>query len=322
MNFKSLILAAAVALSFQTASAADIKLVDGIAAVADGAVITHKDVRKAMATAKASLPKNAQVDDAELRSQVLSQLINRTLMIEAGKRRNISVGNAEIDAALQQLAAERKTNVDGLYAAAAKDGLSRAALRREIADGIIMQRVQQQAVMQNARVSEAEIDAMIARASEQGIALPEGAPIRQYRAQHILLKGESANALAAAESGIRKLYDQARSGADFAMLARQFSQDGSAAAGGDLGWFTDGQMVPEFEHAVHTLKAGQVSRPVKTQFGWHIIKLTDVRDAGTPEERRRNAVRQFIAEKKTEQATIELLKQLHEGAFIDIRGVR
>lgn len=78
-------------------------------------------------------------------------------------------------------------------------------------------------------------------------------------------------------------------------------------------------MVPEFESAVHKLKPGQVSAPVRTQFGWHIIKLNEVREAGTPEERQRNAVRQYISEQKTQQATTQLLRDLHNGAYVDIR---
>ena len=143
--------------------------------------------------------------------------------------------------------------------------------------------------------------------------------MRQYNAQHILIKADSDNAAAAAESTIRKIYAQARSGADFAGLARQYSQDGSAANGGDLGWFSDGMMVTPFEDAVHKLKPGQVSAPVRTQFGWHIIKLNDIRESGTPEERQRNAVRQYISQQKAQQATTNLLRELHSSSFVDIR---
>ncbi|MFC3874362.1 peptidylprolyl isomerase [Neisseria musculi] len=317
MNFKPLMLAAALGFALQTAPAAEIKQVDGIAAVAGSEVITQRDVRQGMAEARSRLGKN--VNEAELRTQVLQQLINQSLIVQAGKRRNITAGNAEIDAALSDIAQSRRTTIEGLYAQAAQRGVSKAAVRRSVADSIITQKVRQQAVMQQSRVSDAEIDSMIAHAKQQGAALPQGEPLRQYRAQHILLKAENANAAKAAESGIRKIYNQARSGNDFAALARQYSQDGSAAGGGDLGWFSDGQMVPEFENAVHSLKPGQISRPVRSQFGWHIIKLNDVREAGTHEERQREAVRQYIARQKAEQATANLLKELHENAYVEIR---
>ncbi len=89
----------------------------------------------------------------------------------------------------------------------------------------------------------------------------------QRRARHILVKTE-----AEANAVLKTL----KSGADFAKLAREKSVDPSAANGGDLGWFTKGQLVPQFEHAVFSMQKGRTSGIVKTQFGFHIIKLEDV----------------------------------------------
>lgn len=305
MKIKTLMGAAVVGLALGGAQAADVKPVDSIAAVAGSEVITRSQLDNAVAAARRSLPKGTKTADAELRRQVLAQLVNRALIVQAGKRRNIGASEAEIDAVLAQ---NGRKNAG-------------AAERRSIGDALIAEKVRQQAVMQNARVSDAEVDSLIARAKQQNIVLPQGEAMRQYRAQHILVKadGSNANAAAAAESSIRKIHSQARSGADFAALARQHSQDGSAQAGGDLGWFSDGTMVSEFESAVHKLKPGQISAPVRTQFGWHIIKLNEVRDAGTPEERQRNAVRRYIAEQKANQAESGLLQELHRGSFVEVR---
>ena len=304
MTLRPLMLAALLGLSLPAAHAADIKLSDGIAAVVGNEVITKRQVARAEAAARKNLPKGTQIGADELRQQVLAQMVNQSLIVQAGKRRNIQASEAEIDAVIARNPALKNAT---------------KAQRREIGDTIIMEKVRQQAVMQNSRVSEAEIDSFLAQAQKQGVTLPEGAPMHQYRAQHILLKADTENAAKAAESSIRKIYTQARSGADFGTLARQYSQDGSASAGGDLGWFGDGVMVPEFESAVHKLTAGQVSAPVRTQFGWHIIKLNEVREAGTPEERQRNAVRQYISEQKAQQATTTLLRELHNGTYVDIR---
>ncbi|MDO4878310.1 MAG: peptidylprolyl isomerase [Neisseria sp.] len=316
---KTLISALVLALVFQSAPAADIKNVDGIAAVVGDGVITMRQFNSALAAAQRSIPAAKRPAEAELRRYVLSQLVNQSLIVQAGRRRGLSATEAEVDAALAHAAAERRTTVEKLYAEAARDGLDKAALRRETADGLVAEKVRQQAILPHARVSEAEVDAALARAKQQGIALPEGEPVRQYRAQHILIKAEKEAAQVSAEAVIRKIRTQAAAGKDFGQLAREYSQDGSAAQGGDLGWFGEGVMVPEFESAVQKLKKGQISQPVKTQFGWHLIKLTDVRDTGSKEERRRNAVRQYIIQQKTEQATTQLLEQLHEGAYIDIR---
>ncbi|WP_416191516.1 peptidylprolyl isomerase [Neisseria sp. CCUG12390] len=304
MNVKPLMLAVVLGLSLNAAHAADVKASDSIAAVVDNDIITQRQVSQAVAEARRNLPKGTKVADADLRQQVLAQMVNQTLIVQAGKRRNIQASEAEIDAVIAQTPSLKNAN---------------KRVRREIGDSIIVEKVRQQAIMENSRVSDSEVTSFINRAQQQGVTLPEGEPLRQYNAQHILLKADSDNAAAAAESSIRKIYAQARSGADFAGLARQYSQDGSAANGGDLGWFSDGMMVTPFEDAVHKLQPGQVSPPVRTQFGWHIIKLNDIREAGTPEERQRNAVRQYISQQKAQQATTNLLRDLHSSSFVDIR---
>ena len=96
---------------------------------------------------------------------------------------------------------------------------------------------------------------------------------REFNASHILLESEE---------DARQVLDELQAGADFAELAMERSTGPSGPNGGDLGWFGLGQMVPEFENAVAGLKKGQVSDPVQTQFGWHVIILNDVRDGSVP----------------------------------------
>lgn len=90
----------------------------------------------------------------------------------------------------------------------------------------------------------------------------------EFRASHILVKDQ-----AAAE----RLYERVRKGESFASLAHQYSTCPSKSKGGDLGWFSEGQMVASFEAAVRKMSVGAISRPVRTQFGWHIIKKTGAR---------------------------------------------
>ncbi|HMO70303.1 MAG TPA: peptidyl-prolyl cis-trans isomerase [Paracoccaceae bacterium] len=102
----------------------------------------------------------------------------------------------------------------------------------------------------------------------------DAAPATEYHAAHILVDSEEKAA---------DLKAQVEGGADFAVLAREHSTDpGSGARGGDLGWFGLGQMVKPFEDAVVALEPGQVGGPIQTQFGWHIIRLTETRLAAVP----------------------------------------
>ena len=120
-------------------------------------------------------------------------------------------------------------------------------------------------------VAEAVTDATIQAAYDAKY--KGSAPLIEYHASHILV---------ATEEQAKDLKVQLDGGADFAELAKANSTDGSAAGGGDLGWFGPGMMVKPFEDAVIALQPGQVSAPVQTQFGWHLILLAETRDAAAP----------------------------------------
>ena len=87
----------------------------------------------------------------------------------------------------------------------------------------------------------------------------------EFRASHILVKDQGK---------AEEIYNRVKNGESFASLAHQYSTCPSKEKGGDLGWFKEGQMVPPFEHAVRKMSTGSISKPVRTQFGWHVIKKT------------------------------------------------
>lgn len=120
-------------------------------------------------------------------------------------------------------------------------------------------------------VADAVTDAAVQAAYEKIVA--DFKPAAEWNAAHILVQSEDK---------AKELKTEIDGGADFAEVAKANSSDGSAASGGDLGWFGAGQMVPEFETAVQGLQKGQVSDPVKTQFGWHLVKLIDTRETSAP----------------------------------------
>lgn len=131
-------------------------------------------------------------------------------------------------------------------------------------------------------------------------------PQTEWNASHILVDSEEkATELKAEIDG----------GADFAEVAKANSSDGSAASGGDLGWFGTGQMVPEFETAVQELENGQVSQPVQSQFGWHLVKLVDTRDTTAPTI---DEARPQIENQLSQQALGAKLSELREAADVVI----
>jgi peptidyl-prolyl cis-trans isomerase C len=112
---------------------------------------------------------------------------------------------------------------------------------------------------------------------------------------------------------------QARAGADFAELAKKHSADGSAQQGGDLNFFTKGQMVPQFDQAAFAMKPGQISDIVTTQFGYHIIKVTDHRPASTvPFEQVSGRIKDFLTEQQKQQKADAFIQSLKQKAKIEV----
>lgn len=130
-------------------------------------------------------------------------------------------------------------------------------------------------------------------------------PEVELRARHILVK---------TEAEARDVVEKVHRGEDFAELAKTTSTGPSKTQGGDLGYFTKGQMVKEFEEAAFALKPGDVSEPVKTQFGWHVIKIEDKREKGAPPF---DSVKDRIMAALVQQKTQETIKNLRDKAKVE-----
>jgi peptidyl-prolyl cis-trans isomerase SurA len=147
-----------------------------------------------------------------------------------------------------------------------------------------------------------------------------GAPVQQSHARHILIK---VTPTVSAYDARRKLVELKErldnKAAKFEELARLFSNDGSAAKGGDLGWLFPGDTVPEFETAMNALKPGEVSAPVETSFGFHLIEVLERKSEDLSKEKQRNAARQAIRERKLEEATEDWQRQVRDRAYVEFR---
>ncbi len=143
--------------------------------------------------------------------------------------------------------------------------------------------------------------------------------IRQTHARHILIK---VNELVPDAEGKRKLEvlkERLDNGADFAELAKLNSNDLSASKGGDLGWLYPGDTVPEFEKAMDGLKINEISQPVRSQFGWHLIQLLERRVGDATAERQRQIARLALRERKADEAYQDWLRQMRDAAYVEYR---
>ena len=153
---------------------------------------------------------------------------------------------------------------------------------------------------------------------EAGLLLPSATT--QSRVRHILLRPGPQLTEAAALDRLDALREQVLAGrADFATLAREVSQDGSAAQGGDLGWASPGMFVPEFEQAMNLLAPGAVSEPLVSRFGVHLIQLQERRQVPTTQREQREAVRNLLRERKLDEAFPLWAQDLRGRAYVELR---
>lgn len=147
------------------------------------------------------------------------------------------------------------------------------------------------------------------------------AQVQQTRARHILIKTSEVVSDADARRRLVDLRERVvQGGASFADLARIHSADLSASKGGDLGWIYPGDTVPEFEQTMDALKPGELSQPVQSPFGWHLILVEDRRVQDVSDERKRGAARNALRERKSDEAYQDWLRQLRDRAYVEYRS--
>jgi peptidyl-prolyl cis-trans isomerase SurA len=145
------------------------------------------------------------------------------------------------------------------------------------------------------------------------------AGVQQTHVRHILLRAREGLSEGEARDKLQRLRDRIAEGADFAELARINSEDASASKGGDLGWVAAGDTVPEFERAMNALKDKEVSAPIQTPFGWHLVQVLERRSDELSEDRKKLAARQAIRARKADEAFQDWLRQSRDRAFVENR---
>ena len=143
--------------------------------------------------------------------------------------------------------------------------------------------------------------------------------VQQTHVRHILLRAREGLSEAEARERLRKLRERVVAGTDFAELARMNSEDASASRGGDLGWVAPGDTVPEFERVMNSLKDKEVSQPIQTPFGWHLVQVIERRSDELSEDRKKAAARTAIRARKADEAYQDWLRQSRDRAFVENR---
>ena len=426
MNIRALFVAASLAALLVIAPGlrAATEMVDQVVAIVDDDIIMASELRERLAALKENLKARgieAPPEDTLIR-ETLDRLILESIQLQMGLRVGVRISDAQLNTAVQNIAAQNRLTQEEFIAALEQQGQSYPQMREQIRREMIIQRVQGGNVNQRIQITPKEVDNFLATedgkkltqseyqllhallpvspdasASQEADArayaeqalkkiragnsfqevvssstgqyrftggdlgwrkaedlpslfsdiaptMPKGTtsdPIRspsgfhliymadlrgneqivaQTEVSHILVKPSEILTDDQARELVASLRSRALAGEDFGDMAREYSEDiGSAQEGGNLGWTTPGQMVPEFQVAMDATAVGEISEPFRTQFGWHILRVEGKREQDMTSEAVRKKAGDFLHNRKYQEELDAWLQQIRDEAFVDIK---
>lgn len=255
---------------------AEVQPLDRVAAVVDNDVIMLSQLRQRVTEVQRNLSRRGieQPSSDELTRQVLERLVLENLQLQIAERSGIRIVDEELNAAMANIAQRNGMSLEQFRNALAKDGLSYDEAREQVRREMIISRVRQRRVGERIQVSEQEVQNFLA--SDLG-RMELGAEYRLSNIRVPLREGASSEEIQAAAAKAQRLYDELKSGADFARTAMTHSADENALDGGEVGWRKAAQLPPPFDSLVRELRAGEVSQPIRTPNGFVLIKLEESR---------------------------------------------
>lgn len=287
-------------------------VIDRVVAVVNGDVVMMSDLQELIALSRRdgrSVP-----DGAELERTMLNRLVDQRLQVQEAKRDKIEVTDDELRAAVDDIVKRNGDDREKFEAQLQAQGVTWEALRREIREQLLAQRVQQRRVVRRSTVTESEVDQYLTQNRdkfEAGL---------KYHAFHMAITVEATSSPGAweqAKQEIESISVALAGGADFAELARTRAKDPS---GGDLGWLARGELDAAFERPLLALQTGQVTAPIRSGAAYHLFKL-EAREELTAERLAdaRQQVRELLIQKKRQERSDEWLEGLRRRALIAIR---
>lgn len=291
---------------------------DSVAVTVDGQDIMESDITKKieprLKATKGQVPPQYEAEyKAQLRKRAVEGLVVETVLDKKIKEQNITISDDEINAEMGKQLKQQNMTEEDLKKILTMYGLSFDEYKAQLKKGLAYQKMLEAKMAGQVDVNDAQAKEYYENNSAE-FKTPE-----QVRASHILISTRStdpnadANSVKAdAKKKAIEIMAELKNGADFAELAKKYSSCPSKDRGGDLGFFGKGQMVPEFEAVAFSMKVGDVNGPVETQFGYHIIKVTEHKDPNTTtfEQALPQIKEKLAAEKKGKlaQTYVEQLK--------------
>jgi peptidyl-prolyl cis-trans isomerase SurA len=305
------------------ASGVHAEMVDRVAAVVNNEIITLGDVMKRAGidlqrAEQEATPETRAKKREEITRKVLEGMIDERLLDQEMKEAKITVDDKQIDLSIQEVMKQYNFTAEQLAQAVANEGLTLTEYREQLRKQLGRFQLIREKVAKLVKVSDADV-----RTEYDRMARDEGKEIEVHVRHIVVSVAENAP-----QADVDKAFATAQAiavearqpGVDFAELAKKRSQGSSAADGGDLGFFKKGAMVPAFEKVAFTLKPGEVSDPVRTSVGWHVLKLDERRAIGLlPLAELKPQIEDKLRREQGARVQAQYVKSLRQAAVVDIK---
>jgi peptidyl-prolyl cis-trans isomerase SurA len=265
--------------AFSVTASAQIEILDKVVAIVDEDVVLESEVQRRLATIYAQIQQSGTQPPPQeiIVQQVLERLISERLQLNMGYSAGIRITDAELNDAMARIAKSNQLTMEQYAEQIHATGSTLSNVREEIRNEMILMRVQQGQVMRRIRISNQELDNFLNSEEGRFMTSPD------VNVGHILLpvpSGKNTDEVNAILQRAQGILDQANSGTDFRQLAIANSADQTALQGGDLGWRKMAQLPGVFIEAVEKLEIDQVSEPIRSDAGYHLIKLYERKGGG------------------------------------------
>ena len=260
-----------------TAQAQQLEYIDSVVAIVEDDVITNRELVREANRIRGELSKSGRrvPDEGSLNRQVLELMINKSIIHQEANRRGVKITDTQLNQTLQSLAKRNNMTLTRFREALIAQGMDYNRFRDDIRRDLAISKIQNSYAAKNSEVSEQEVDDFLHRNNEMTASL-------EYRLSHILIPlpdGASSEQVGQVREQIKVIANELKAGASFADLAGTHSSGRNALQGGDLGWRKMAEIPSLFAEFVPRMEKGDISEPVRSASGFHLVQLSDIRDA-------------------------------------------
>lgn len=297
--------------------AAHTQVVNSVAAIVNDDVITQAQLNQkfAMVRQQLSEAKQDMPPASVLRGQVLNQMIDDLLMLQVAKQAGVTASDAEVDNVLNNIAKRNGQSLTSMYTSLTQEGWTIPVFKQEITNEVIIQKLQQQEIASRVSISQDAVNDFIAQNLKGARSIPE------YHLAQILIAlpaTPSSDDIDAAQAKANQVVAELNQGANFSKVAMSTSKGPHALQGGDLGWVKSGVLPSELASALKGMSIGQISKPIRLDSGFVIVKLLNKRATVVGTQSQREQVEEMLYQRQFGEDLQTFLNRLRGEAYIKI----